>query len=80
MKLIRRALSRLDNDNRLTIPRAVRDALGLKSGDMVSFELNESGRVILEKGESSKLGYLDAPASTLEEWLSAEDEAAYRAL
>jgi antitoxin PrlF len=33
----------------VTIPKRVRDALGLKAGDQVDFELNESGEVLVRR-------------------------------
>jgi AbrB family looped-hinge helix DNA binding protein len=33
----------------VTIPKRVRDALGLKPGDEVDFELNEQGTVVLRR-------------------------------
>lgn len=35
----------------VTIPKAVRDRLGLKPGDRVAFETDEQGRVSLRKAE-----------------------------
>lgn len=44
-----RFTSRLTSKYQATIPREVRDALGLKSGDLVSFTLDEHGDAILRR-------------------------------
>jgi AbrB family looped-hinge helix DNA binding protein len=36
----------------VTIPKAVRDLLGIKPGNTVSFELNHDGRVVINKAGS----------------------------
>lgn len=41
--------SRLTSKCQATIPQAIRDALGLKAGDLVSFTLDANGDVLLER-------------------------------
>ena len=73
----RQAVSRLTKKYQATIPKPVRDALGLEQGDLVSFEFDETGRIVLEKVAPADVEHLEALSSTLEEWLSREDDEAY---
>jgi antitoxin PrlF len=55
------------------IPREVRQELGLKPGDTITFRrLGE--HIVVEKGESSKV---EDPFATFNEWASPEDDEAY---
>lgn len=75
------AASKLTSKYQATIPRPVRKALDLKSGDAVVFEVRERGIATLRKQTPFDREYAKAIAGTLEsEWLSKEDEAAYRDL
>ena len=60
----------------MTIPKAVRDALGLKRGDLVSWEL-EGESVRLKVVSPLGLGYLRGVQAGLTEWGSDEDEVAF---
>ena len=76
-----RASSRLTSKYQATIPAEVRAALNLKAGDRVSFEDGDSGAVTLLRESPADHAYLGAVSDTLaSEWLSDEDEDAYRAL
>ncbi len=47
--MCRPAVATLSRKGRLTIPKAIRDALGLKEGDKVRFELDRSsGKTVME--------------------------------
>lgn len=73
--------SKLTSKYQATIPGPVRKALGLKSGDAVVFEVREPGVATLRKQSPFDREYAKAVSGTLEsEWLSGEDEAAYRDL
>lgn len=70
--------SRLTSKYQTTIPGPIREALGLKAGDSVVFELREPGVAYLRKLSPLDLEYARAASATLEtEWLSDADEAAY---
>jgi len=71
--------SRLTQKCQATIPLKVREALGLKAGDIVGFEM-ESGRVFIHAVHPLDIEYAHATAGTLGEWASQEDEEAYRGL
>jgi AbrB family looped-hinge helix DNA binding protein len=72
-------LSRLTSKFQATIPLAVRRALGLKQGDSVVFEI-EDETVTLRRATVLDKEYAKALEGTLTEWLSKEDEEAYRGL
>ena len=58
----------LNSNNRVTLPKSVRQALGLQAKDYIGFEILPDSTVTL-----SKIG----PWTGFSEWESEEDEAAY---
>lgn len=50
--------STLTSKGRLTIPKEVRDRLGVQEGDRIVFQFDEQGRVILRPGDPDPLGNL----------------------
>jgi AbrB family looped-hinge helix DNA binding protein len=47
--MLRTAVATLSSKGQLTIPKAIRDALGLHEGDQVRFELDRaSGRTVIQ--------------------------------
>ncbi len=50
--------STLTSKGQITIPKDVRDRLGLREGDRIVFQFDEQGRVILQPGERDPLGNL----------------------
>jgi antitoxin PrlF len=68
----RSAYSRLGADSRVTLPRAVREHLGLRAGDSLRFVIDAAGvsiaRVALRP---------DACFATFTEWTSEQDDEAY---
>ncbi|MCP9834900.1 MULTISPECIES: AbrB/MazE/SpoVT family DNA-binding domain-containing protein [unclassified Cyanobium] len=63
----------------VTVPKAVREALGLRQGDQLSWEL-EDGSVRVRAVAPLDLVYLQGLESSLGEWSSSEDEEAFRDL
>jgi antitoxin PrlF len=62
-----------------TVPQDIRKFLGLKAGDKISFEI-ERDKVIVRRQEGLDRQYLNGLETQLSEWLSDEDEAAFRHL
>ena len=60
----------------VTVPKAVRDALGLQQGDQLSWEL-EDGSVRVRAVSPLDLTYLQCLEAGLQEWSSAADDAAF---
>jgi len=71
--------SKISSKGRLTLPRKVREALGVVPGDLVEYELR--GKIVLmRRAEPFDRAFHRALADSLAEWLSTEDEAAFRDL
>lgn len=71
--------SRLTSKYQATIPGAVRQALDLRAGDVISFEI-EDGEIRLRKARPLDLAFTHAVEGNLSEWESDTDEEAYREL
>jgi len=72
-------MSRLSSKGQVTIPKRVRDTLGLTAGDRVGYEIDGAG-VRIVRVEPFDAAYHTAVSETLEEWASPEDEEAFRDL
>lgn len=59
-----------------TLPKEVREALGVKPGDMLVYRIAK-GKVTLARAEPLDRAYLGAVELTLSEWASPQDAAAY---
>ena len=69
--------SRLTSKAQTTIPQPVRNALGLRAGDEVSYEI-EGDRVVLKRARKPASQELaDDPFATFEEWHGEADRRAY---
>jgi AbrB family looped-hinge helix DNA binding protein len=71
--------SKVTSQFRIAIPAKVREKLGIKQGDWVSFEI-ENGRVSLRRMTPLDVEYAKALTGTLTEWASENGEEAYRDL
>lgn len=74
------AVSKLTSKNQTTIPAPVRETLDLSAGDMLAFEVSGSGAVVLRKWTPIDTEFARALEPTLSEWVSDEDDEAYREL
>jgi AbrB family looped-hinge helix DNA binding protein len=72
-------VSRLTSKYQATIPQIVRRKLNLKPGDAVVFEI-ENDTVTVRRATALDKEYAKALEGTLTEWLSKEDDEAYRGL
>lgn len=72
--------ARITTKGQMTIPKRIREAAGLETGDVVAFEATAE-QVTFRKiavGEDARLD--GAQEGSLEEWNSPEDNDAWRAL
>lgn len=73
------ATSKLTSKYQATIPAPVRRAIGLRAGDRIAFDI-EGDRILLRKARPLDVPFAEAVEGILDEWLSQEDEEAYRDL
>jgi len=69
-------LATLTSKGQVTVPKAVRDALGLRKGDQLSWEL-EDGSVRVRAVTPLDLTYLKGLEAGLQEWSSDADDEAF---
>ena len=69
-------VSRITSKAQTVIPKAVRERLKLKPGDLLRYVF-DGKRVVIEKAAA---GADDDPFATFSEWASEADEKAYRSL
>lgn len=72
-------ISKVTTKYQATIPKEVREFLGVRQGDAVAYEI-EGGEVKLRRASPLDLAYHGAVAATLTEWNSKADDDAYRDL
>ena len=53
-------MTKMTTKGQVTIPKRLRDYLGLKPGSIVDFELADNGQVVLKANEEQKKGRFDA--------------------
>ena len=73
-------LAKISSKGQVTIPATVRNALKVKTGDTLAWDIESDGRIIVRRIEPIDLAYLSAISGTLSEWDSSEDDEAYRDL
>ena len=72
-------LARIGARGRTTIPKAIREAAGLHEGDVIAFGI-EGDRLVVQKVVRGRHEYLHGLREVMGEWLSPEDEEAWRDL
>jgi antitoxin PrlF len=70
------AVSKLTSKYQATVPKSVREALSLRAGDQIAFEIVR-GQVRLRRADPIDLEYLASIESALGEWSSDADTQAY---
>lgn len=73
-------IAKISHNGQITIPLDIRNALHLKAGDALAWNIENDGRIFIRRVEPNDFDYLYAVSSTLTEWNSAEDDEAYRDL
>jgi antitoxin PrlF len=68
--------SKLSSKGQVTLPKKVRDKIGLKAGDMVLYEIKGNCATI-RRVEPFDAAFHAALSTTLDEWSSKEDEVAF---
>lgn len=68
--------SQLMHHNQTTLPEPVLEALNLREGDAIVFEIDQAG-VHLRKAPLIDIAFTEALQGTLSEWDSVEDDEAY---
>ena len=68
--------SRITSKAQTTVPQAVRNALGVREGDELAYEIAD-GRVVLTKARPSPV---EDPFAEFDEWTSEADRKAYAGL
>jgi antitoxin PrlF len=71
--------SRISAKGQVTIPKEVREGIGLQPGDYVAYELHD-GVAILRKAEPFDAEYHRALTATFSEWSSPADNEAFHDL
>ena len=72
-------LSRLNAKGQVTVPQAIRAALGLQPGDLLGWELDKQS-VRIRLVSSVDLNHLRGVEASLSEWSTDADEAAFAGL
>jgi AbrB family looped-hinge helix DNA binding protein len=67
------ATSKISQKGQTTLPKEIRDVLGINSGDLIQYEVD--GNVIkLRKLDAEENIWLKSIESTLEEWHGSDDD------
>ena len=69
-------LATITSKGQVTIPKAIREALALKQGDQLRWDLDNGG-VLVRLVSPLDLSYLRGVEAGLQEWASIEDEQAF---
>jgi antitoxin PrlF len=73
--------SKVTTKGQVTLPKPIRDRMGLHAGDILAYELKPDGGVSVRKLRPFAHAWHQALSDTLaEEWNSPEDEEAFRDL
>lgn len=67
------ATSKISEKGQTTIPKEIRDALGIHSGDLIQYEV-EGNVIKLRKLDAEENIWLKSIETTLEEWHGSDDD------
>jgi AbrB family looped-hinge helix DNA binding protein len=68
--------SRLSAKGQVTLPKKVRETLGIAPGDLVAYEIGDN-EVSIRKVQPFDAAFHAALSATLDEWASKEDDEAF---
>jgi len=71
--------SRLSSKGQLTLPKKIREIIRVDPGDVVAYEVAE-GKVSLKRIEPFDAAFHAALSKVMDEWMTPEDEQAFRDL
>jgi AbrB family looped-hinge helix DNA binding protein len=75
---VRMQASKVTTKGQVTIPKEVRERLHVHAGDVIGYEFQENGQVMVRKMEPFDAGWHRALSATLaDEWNSPEDDEAF---
>ena len=72
-------LAKITSCGQMTIPKKIREAANLRAGDLIAFEV-VADHVVVRKVVAAEDGYLQDLSEVLREWVSPEDDEAWRDL
>jgi AbrB family looped-hinge helix DNA binding protein len=72
-------ISKISSKGQVTLPKEVREAVGLHPGDMIAYEVND-GVILIRHVEPFDAAFHAALSNTLDEWATPEDDKAFRDL
>lgn len=72
-------LAKITARGQTTIPKKIRETAGLREGDVIAFEI-DGDRLVVRKVVPGRDEYLHGLVEGMDEWLSPEDEDAWRDL
>ena len=72
-------VSRVSSKGQVTLPKKVRDAIGVRPGDAVAYQV-ASGVVTIRRVAPLDIAFHAAVGQTLDEWASPEDDEAFDGL
>lgn len=73
-------ISSVTEKGQATIPIGIRKHLGIQKGDKVVFDVEKSGKIVLRKAKTAISKLTIVEQCLAEEWLSDEDEEAFKDL
>ena len=72
-------VTRISARGQTVIPKSIREAAGLYAGDVLAFE-TDGDQVVVHKVPRGRRGHAQGLSEAMSEWVSAEDEEAWRDL